>query len=134
MTGGTSSGSANFATNAFVNCILCGTLSNGGVNFNIISNCCIGGTAPGGIYDSHVVTDSPRFVDAANGDYSIKRSSPARDQALCLPWMTADATDLAGNPRVVTDGKTLAENPNAKPDMGCYECLLEPVGAILIFR
>lgn len=123
-----------FSTNVFVNSILCGTFNaSSGAHVSIVSNCCLAAATTGAL-DSGVVVGPPKFVDAANGDYSIKRSSPARDQALCLPWMTADATDLAGNPRVVTDGKTLAENPNAKPDMGCYECLLEPVGAILIFR
>lgn len=49
----------------------------------------------------------PKFVDAANGDFRLKKGSPCIDKG-----GTADGTiDLAGNPRVV----------NGKVDIGCYE-------------
>ena len=61
------------------------------------------------------------FVDAANGDWRLRRRSPLRDAGLLLPWMADGATDLDGNPRL-TDrfGKPFA--PDALPDIGCYEC------------
>ena len=134
MTGAVCRRSGDWSTNTFVNCIFRGSVSNDGAHYNIISNCCVAAPAPGGVYDSVVITKDPKFADAEHGDYTLKHSSPARDRALFLPWITASMTDLAGDPRVVTDGKTLAENPNAKPDMGCYECLLEPLGLILVVR
>lgn len=76
---------------------------------------------------------SPRFTAAEKGDYSIRRSSPCRDKGEMLPWMT-DATDVVGNPRVMTDGKTLAENPQAKPDIGSFECPLAPKGLAVLVR
>jgi len=75
-----------------------------------------------------------QFKDAANGDYTLRRSSPHRDAGTKLGWMTVDATDLAGNPRVVTNGKTLAENPDALPDLGAYEQQECPRGMMLLVR
>lgn len=45
---------------------------------------------------------------------------------------TAASVDLAGRPRVVKDGQTLAENPNALPDIGCYECQERAPGLMLL--
>lgn len=61
------------------------------------------------------------FVDAANGDWRLRRRSPLRDAGILLDWMVPDATDLDGNPRL-TDrfGKPFA--PGSLPDIGCYEC------------
>ena len=52
-----------------------------------------------------------------------------------MDWMTsAGAVDLAGNPRVVTEAKPLAENPAALPDIGCYENLDAARGLRLLVR
>ena len=61
------------------------------------------------------------FVDAANGDWRLRRRSPLRDAGLPLDWMVPGATDLDGQARL-TDrfGKPFA--PGALPDIGCYEC------------
>lgn len=56
------------------------------------------------------VNADPKFTDAANGDFTLKSSSPCRDAGMSESWM-ADATDLAGSARVFGD----------RPDMGCYE-------------
>ena len=54
---------------------------------------------------------------------------------MLLDWMTsADAVDLAGNPRVVTEAKPLAENPGALPDIGCYENLDVAQGFLMPVR
>lgn len=76
----------------------------------------------------------PVFRNAAKGDYSLKRRSPHRDQGTRLDWMTAETVDLAGNPRVVTDGKPLAEDAAALPDLGCYENQEIRKGIFLIIR
>ena len=57
-----------------------------------------------------VLTDSNfRFVNAANGDYRVKRG-PSINAGLNLDWMVG-ATDLAGNPRIL----------DHIVDIGCYE-------------
>lgn len=72
-----------------------------------------------------------RFVDAASGDYRIARASKCRDVGVKLGWMTEDATDLAGNPRVLKDGRPAA---NALPDLGCYENSDAALGLLVILR
>ena len=49
----------------------------------------------------------PKFVDAANGDFRLKKGSPCIDKG----GTAYGTTDLAGNPRVV----------NGTVDVGCYE-------------
>ena len=49
----------------------------------------------------------PKFVDAANGDFRLKKGSPCIDKG----GTAYGTTDLAGNPRVI----------NGKIDVGCYE-------------
>ncbi|MGN0833610.1 MAG: hypothetical protein ACI4RD_08195 [Kiritimatiellia bacterium] len=68
---------------------------------------------------------------AVNGDYTLRRRSPCRDQGLRLGWMTEAATDLAGNPRVLKDGKPAVD---ALPDLGCYENCMAVPGAWLLLR
>ena len=66
------------------------------------------------------------FVDAANGDYSPKKSTPARNAGVNAPWM-AGATDLAGKARInVDDGNVV--------DIGCYEWYKNIHGLILTVR
>ena len=69
----------------------------------------------------HVAAEGAGFVDAANGDWRLRRRSPLRDAGLPLDWMVPGATDLDGQARL-TDrfGKPFA--PDALPDIGCYEC------------
>ena len=43
-------------------------------------------------------------------------------------------TDLAGNPRVATDGKPLAKDAAARPDLGCYENQDVRMGMCLIIH
>ncbi len=55
--------------------------------------------------------------------YALKLSSPLRGIGLVLDWMEDD-TDLVGNPRL-RDGKA---------DIGCFQCWLNPVGAVFSIR
>ena len=120
----------------FKNCILWGNRTAQGAAVNNVANssgkethhatfanCLVEDYACQVSYDAEgcIVGKDPRFVDAENGDYRLKHASPARDAATPLGWMTAATLDLGKNPRVVTDGKPLAENPGALPDIGCYE-------------
>ena len=68
------------------------------------------------------LTVSPKFVDAANGDFRLRGSSPCKDTALLEPWM-ANALDLAGNARVMGNG----------PNMGCYELVVSK-GIVVSFQ
>ena len=127
------------STNAWVNCILNGGLPTPGTGAAItIENCCLAAEPPSPLPAGLTVTDpvigSPRFRDAEKGDWSLKRNSCCRDKGKILPWMTAAALDLAGNPRVVTDGKPLAVLPTALPDIGCYEIQEDRPGMMMLFR
>lgn len=79
---------------------------------------------------THVINKNPRFVTG----YSLRASSPCVNQAVILDWQDATSVDLAGSPRIVKEGKSLAEDPSALPDMGCYECLLRKQGMCIMLR
>ena len=69
------------------------------------------------------VNDRPGFVNANGGNFMI-RGGACRDKGVTLDWMTADAIDLDGNPRVYGD----------MPDLGCYECCTKIPGFMLVVR
>ena len=56
------------------------------------------------------VAADPKFVDPANGDFTLQPGSPCKNAGANDAWM-ADATDLLGNPRIAGD----------TVDIGCYE-------------
>ena len=74
-----------------------------------------------------VTNNNPRFVDDGSRDsYSPRWSSPLRGIGLVQDWMEG-ATDIRGDaayPRL-RDGKA---------DVGCYQCWLDPVGAVFSIR
>ena len=70
-------------------------------------NYCCTTPDPGG---TNNITSEPQFVNAAAGDYRLLPSSPCIDRGINQDWMV-DATDLAGNPRIL----------NGTVDMGAYE-------------
>ena len=67
------------------------------------------------------VNADPKFNDAANGDFTLRVSSPCRDAGVNEGWMAA-ASDLGGNARIVGNAV----------DMGCFEFV--PHGFIIFFR
>ena len=109
------------ARNVLVNCIVPNAVITSADGFdNVLSNCCVK-VVPGGDFDSGVFARDPKFADAATGDYRLKASSKCREAGLVLDWMTENAVDLDGKPRVAgKDGKALSAG--ALPDLGCYEC------------
>ena len=75
--------------------------------------------APVSVGTNCVVTDDPKFKNAAGGNCRLKADSPAIDKGALCDWMDG-ATDLRGNPRKVQEG----------PDIGCYEY---PFGGLRLF-
>ena len=63
---------------------------------------------PGGVGN---ITNDPRFVNAAAGDYHLQSNSPCLNAGTNQNWMIG-ATDIAGNPRLDAGGRV---------DMGAYE-------------
>ncbi len=71
--------------------------------------------------DKGNLTDNPLFVDAAAGNYRLRRESPCINAATNHPWM-AGALDMDGRRRV-RDGA---------PDIGCYEYI--PAGMMFFIH
>ena len=65
---------------------------------------------------SHSCTNNPLFKAPAGGDFRLTPDSPCANAGLALPWITREATDLAGSRRLV--GQSV--------DLGCYEIALFP--------
>ena len=67
------------------------------------------------------------FTDAANGDYTTVKKSPARNVGVNHDWM-ASATDLIGKVRINADDGSIV-------DIGCYEWYnLNPPGLMIFVR
>ena len=93
---------------------------NDGTHRTVLSSCVVRVRSTPDAEDGSVWVASPKFVDAANGDYRLAATSPCREKGIVLDWMSG-ATDLDGNPRLVSIlGKAAAAD--ALPDLGCYEC------------
>ena len=71
---------------------------------------------------NHCISADPRFVDAANGDFRLKNSSPCKNKGIWEDWM-ANAFYLSGDARLLDDVS----------NMGCYE-YIQSLGVVLIFR
>ena len=106
----------------------------------LVSNCCVTAFQEiGGLtYNDKCITKAAGecgFVDPEHGDYHLEMRSPLREKGVKLDWMTADATDLDGNPRVVSRfAEPLSKCASAMPDIGCYECMIRVPAFIVIVR
>ena len=96
-----------------------------------LTNCIMGVTnlvqhSSCGFVDCKVLGENwnPAFIGDGDHPYSTKARSRLCSAGRILSWMTDDATDIAGNPRV-RDGKV---------DVGCYQCWLDPLGFSLRVR
>ena len=97
----------------------------------VVTNCLISTyrtTTPLSDEYGTVTNNNARF-DTTNPEhpYSLRHASPARGRGLAMDWMT-DATDV----RRSAEFPRLSEN--GKVDIGCYQCWLPPVGALLLVR
>ncbi|RKY13364.1 MAG: hypothetical protein DRP82_05480, partial [Planctomycetota bacterium] len=63
------------------------------------------------IVESNCIHSDPQFVDAANGDYHLKDTSPCIDAGDNSLVPSGVDKDLDGNPRIV----------NGTVDIGAYE-------------
>lgn len=120
-----------FSNNRKANGTLADISGYGAANGVVYANCLYGaddGTMPwvdGGANlmaaDARFVGEKAEQLDAPA--YSLRTSSPARGKGDTSVF-GEDAHDLAGNPR-------LRDN---KLDLGCYQCWLNPIGFMLLFR
>ncbi|RKY12817.1 MAG: hypothetical protein DRP82_06365, partial [Planctomycetota bacterium] len=90
----------------------------------VLNYCCVDGSgygyaSGGGTIDdtNHCIYQDPQFVDAANGDYRLKDTSPCIDAGDDTLVPSGVTTDLDGNQRVV-DGNN---DGTAIVDIGAYE-------------
>ena len=98
------------AGGAVSNCIAFGNTPGGSQNIEGDGSCTIRYTCSPGLTGLGNITNDPRFVNAAAGDYRLAPGSPCINGGTNETWM-ASATDMAGNPRIL--GGTM--------DMGAYE-------------
>ena len=129
----------------YVNCIFCRTDGNSAIFTTpgdkttvTMTNCCLSAAIPSEsssrFFTTGNIVGNPVFRNAAEGDYYIKRSSPCREAGAKFDWMDASALDLARQPRVVKNARTLADDPSAMPDIGCYENQDKMRGGMISFR
>lgn len=107
--------------------VYCNYAVKNGSTDGVVSNCFFAtlatvGTAIGNGVQGCIAGKDPKFVDATQGDWRVRGSSKARGAGLLLDWMTAEATDLLGEPRT-RDGQV---------DLGCYQAFFP--GFTVIFR
>jgi len=83
----------------------------------VFDHCCTT-PDPGGAGN---ITQSPQFIDMANGNFHLAPISPCIGTGIVQPWMTG-AQDLDGNPRTT----------NGRVDMGAYQ--FQPLSILSITR
>jgi len=98
------------------------------------SNVCTDDSFVQGFADAHTLLKiAPRFLSAANGDYRIRPGSKCREYGVKTDWMTPDAVDLGGQARLA-NRLGVANAPDARPDLGCYESQERAPGCLLLVR
>ena len=70
------------------------------------------------------------FVDAAGGDFSLTRRSPARNAG----WSDSAYLALVGPVDLAGGDRVYMNDPAPQIDVGCFECCLRAAGLVFIFR
>ena len=102
---------------AFTNCLFCGNSAPAGKGPDVQD------TTGGATFDHSIFTADAKFADAAHGDYSLTKHSPARNAGTNLTWM-AGVLDLSGQRKRVRINEEIV-------DVGCYE--FRPIPGLLLF-
>lgn len=115
----------------FVNCIIYGNQAPQAIRVDAGQITVTYSDVEGGFTGTGNINADPRFVDPANGDYSIGSGSPAIDAANNDAVPAGVTEDVVGNDRFVDDPATQDTGRGSAPivDMGAYE--FQPVGPIL---
>ena len=91
---------------------------------NLYFNCCSDRAITRFTAANGCITGDPKFVDPANGDFSLQLGSPCIDAGLNADWMVGrKVKDLAGSVRI--SGEYV--------DIGCYERYF-PLGLFLMLK
>ena len=129
------------STVSFVNCALARNYAANGStkrdlsgiysSYNCLTNCILGVRSIAKSADMQDCNTedmgenwSPRFADEGEFPYEPRYGSKLRGAGMLLDWMDGDSLDLSGRARL-RDGKV---------DAGAYQCWMDPVGAVFIFR
>lgn len=118
-------GGLNCATGTVANTIVCGNTRLGNVVDNMAGSMALVAYScspklPDGVRGN--ITNAPVFRDSARRDYRLGANSPGINAGTNLSW-TAEAEDLAGNPR----------RSGSRVDMGAFE-RSTPGGLVLLIR
>ena len=80
-----------------------------------------------------IVGHDPKFVDADNEDYRLRKKSPAINAGQTLPWMrAADALDLTAY--FPKEKHPVARVVGSEVDIGCYEYFPTLTGLMLLLK
>jgi hypothetical protein len=91
----------------------------------VMVNCCVSSTNGMTSGSFGTITNDPRFLNAAAGNYRLSSRSPCLNSGTNQPWM-ATAVDLDGVRRI-NRGSGLV-------DRGCYEAIYGDPGTLLMVR
>jgi len=109
------------------------TSTTGHTNINTTAGLAYSCTVALGNTSAGNIQDDPKFVDWANGDYTLAANSPCIDTGSNQTWMDG-ALDLAGNTRKQW-GRVFGSKAAPIVDMGAYEFPEPPPpGTIFLLR
>jgi hypothetical protein len=91
-------------------------------------NCVISGYTGSG---TGIITDDPKFVDPANGDFHLQSTSPCIDAGLTTTTTAGVKADISGVQRGLKAVGAPARGDGSGMDIGAYEYIPKPVAVWL---
>jgi hypothetical protein len=79
----------------------------------------------------NIITDDPKFVDPANGDFHLQSTSPAIDAGLTTTTTAASKADITGVQHGLKAVGAPARGDGTGMDIGAYEYIPKPVAVWL---